>query len=246
VPDAYYDHHIHGDGHGMSVRCIQGFGSDGRWDAAYFTMRTDVERPNDWDAEGTHQEIEKAFEAMQKHAEGGCPDWMRNLVANSERVMRWGIYENEPKPTWISPGGKVALLGDAAHAMAPYLGQGAQCAIVDSHVLTTELLREQPLADALAAYEAQRKPHCENIVRRANLEGLTITSFGIAAAYHTATTTFKKILTYVFLPSPKKIVRNSASGLLAILELGFHASEGMNKFFGVGDASTKEQLAESS
>merc|ERR1719450_1511929 len=124
--------------------------------------------------------------------------------------------------------------------MAPYLGQGAQCAIVDSYVLATELLRDQSVADALAAYEAQRKPHCESIIRAANMEGLNMTSFGIAAVYQTATSTLKKILRYVLLPSPKKIVSNSAKGLLAVLDLGFRASEGMNTIFGVGGESTKK------
>merc|ERR1711988_1898746 len=131
-------------------------------------------------------EFEELFDVMQKYA-GGVPDSIRNIVANSDRVMRWGIYEHEPKPTWISPGGKVVLLGDAAHAMAPFLGQGAQCAMLDAHVLAKEILQDQPVAEAFRAYEAHRKPICERIVSQANLRGMSITSAGVAASYYKAT-----------------------------------------------------------
>lgn len=54
--------------------------------------------------------------------------------------------------------GRVVLLGDAAHAMAPNLGQGANSALVDAAVLLDELRRSSSLADALAAYQARRRP----------------------------------------------------------------------------------------
>lgn len=54
--------------------------------------------------------------------------------------------------------GKLALLGDAAHAMAPNLGQGANSALVDAAVLLDELRRAEKVADALAAYERRRRP----------------------------------------------------------------------------------------
>lgn len=54
--------------------------------------------------------------------------------------------------------GRVALLGDAAHAMAPNLGQGANSAMVDAAVLVDALRRHGDLADALRAYEARRRP----------------------------------------------------------------------------------------
>ena len=58
--------------------------------------------------------------------------------------------------------GRLVLLGDAAHAMAPNLGQGANSALVDAAVLLGELRRCGSVADGLAAYEKRRK----NAVRR--------------------------------------------------------------------------------
>lgn len=54
--------------------------------------------------------------------------------------------------------GRLALLGDAAHAMAPNLGQGANSALVDAAVLLDELRRADSLAAALASYQARRAP----------------------------------------------------------------------------------------
>lgn len=50
------------------------------------------------------------------------------------------------------------LVGDAAHAMPPNLGQGANSALVDVAVLLDELRRADDLPAALAAYQARRRP----------------------------------------------------------------------------------------
>jgi 2-polyprenyl-6-methoxyphenol hydroxylase-like FAD-dependent oxidoreductase len=54
--------------------------------------------------------------------------------------------------------GRVALLGDAAHAMAPNLGQGANSAIVDAAVLRHALENSHGVEQALLAYDARRRP----------------------------------------------------------------------------------------
>jgi 2-polyprenyl-6-methoxyphenol hydroxylase-like FAD-dependent oxidoreductase len=58
--------------------------------------------------------------------------------------------------TWVA--GRTVLLGDAAHAMAPNLGQGANSAMVDAAVLAAEIDRQSSVDGALAAYDARRRP----------------------------------------------------------------------------------------
>ena len=67
-------------------------------------------------------------------------------------------------PRWVQ--GKVVLLGDAAHAMTPNLGQGAATALEDAVVLARLVARAPGLAAALSAYEATRRPRAETLVAR--------------------------------------------------------------------------------
>lgn len=241
LSNTMYDHHVFDGSRGVRFGSITGYGSDGRWDMVGFNVRSDIPVSSDWDAEGTKEEIEQLFEFIKEHT-GDCPDEFRKLVASSERVMRWGIYEHEPKPTWISSRGKVVLLGDAAHAMAPYLGQGAQSAMLDAHALAKEFLKNQQLAEALQAYEAERKPICERIVSLANFRGLSITSSGIAARYHTLTRDWMQKLQFEFLHHPNTYVRNLGNVFRCILEFGHHAAERMNMFFGMGNFMTIKRI----
>jgi 2-polyprenyl-6-methoxyphenol hydroxylase-like FAD-dependent oxidoreductase len=65
----------------------------------------------------------------------------------------------------------VALLGDAAHAMTPNLGQGGAQAIEDAAVLAHLLARDGDVPAALRAYEAARRPRVRAVVRQARRLG---------------------------------------------------------------------------
>lgn len=96
---------------------------------------------------------------------------VRTAIANTdpEAIFRTDIFDRPPVSTWGS--GRVTLLGDAAHAMTPNLGQGACHAIEDALVLATQMGRLGSSADALRAYEAQRMPRANTTVRAARRMG---------------------------------------------------------------------------
>jgi salicylate hydroxylase len=48
-------------------------------------------------------------------------------------VLRGGVFVRQPIPHWSH--GRITLLGDAAHAMAPFQAQGAAQAVEDAYVL---------------------------------------------------------------------------------------------------------------
>jgi 2-polyprenyl-6-methoxyphenol hydroxylase-like FAD-dependent oxidoreductase len=54
--------------------------------------------------------------------------------------------------------GRIVLVGDAAHAMAPNLGQGSGSALADAVVLVRELAQPGDVGAALARYESRRRP----------------------------------------------------------------------------------------
>jgi 2-polyprenyl-6-methoxyphenol hydroxylase-like FAD-dependent oxidoreductase len=74
------------------------------------------------------------------------------------------ILRLDELPTWTR--GAVALLGDAAHAMEPNLGQGAAQAIEDAEALLAALRGGDDLAGALAAYARARRPRARMLQRQ--------------------------------------------------------------------------------
>ena len=87
-------------------------------------------------------------------------DWnpaLTRLFPCSPRWYKWALYDRDPLPRWSR--GRATLLGDSAHAMLPYLGQGAAMAIEDGYVLAAMVARHADDLDAaLAAYERLRVP----------------------------------------------------------------------------------------
>jgi 2-polyprenyl-6-methoxyphenol hydroxylase-like FAD-dependent oxidoreductase len=80
-------------------------------------------------------------------------------------VYRLDIWLREPAKRWSH--GRVTLLGDAAHAMTPNLGQGAAQSIEDAIVLA-KCLRERPdVPDALREYQRRRLEHVNDIAQQA-------------------------------------------------------------------------------
>jgi 2-heptyl-3-hydroxy-4(1H)-quinolone synthase len=82
-----------------------------------------------------------------------------------------GIITTEIEELWaedwirISARGSTVLLGDAAHAMTPNIGQGAGMAMEDAAVLAEELASGVEIEHALSNYAQRRKPRVEAVMR---------------------------------------------------------------------------------
>jgi 2-polyprenyl-6-methoxyphenol hydroxylase-like FAD-dependent oxidoreductase len=86
-------------------------------------------------------------------------------AADPGSVLHHDLYDLPPLQTYAS--GAVVLAGDAAHAMTPNLGQGACQALEDAVVLGNVMAS----GDGPAAYDRQRRPRTQMIVRRSRQSG---------------------------------------------------------------------------
>jgi salicylate hydroxylase len=120
-----------------------------------------------WTEESWTRECDR-WEALTNYA-----NWHESLLrlfAASERHYKWALFERDPLPSWTH--GRATLLGDAAHPMLPYLGQGAAQAIEDGCVLATALsVLPDDLGAALRLYERSRLPRTTNVVLGARARG---------------------------------------------------------------------------
>jgi len=99
-------------------------------------------------------------------------DWhapIADVLAATATTFRTDIYDLAgPLPTFRR--GRTVLLGDAAHAMTPDLGQGACQAMEDAATLT-RLLGAGPIDAALDAYDRLRRARAQPIAARARQVG---------------------------------------------------------------------------
>ncbi|MCZ3074313.1 FAD-dependent monooxygenase, partial [Acinetobacter baumannii] len=78
----------------------------------------------------------------------------RDLLSLPDSWLVWSLADRAVARPLAA--GRVALLGDAAHPVLPYLAQGAGLAIEDAAVLRRALADHADVAAALAAYTAER------------------------------------------------------------------------------------------
>jgi salicylate hydroxylase len=103
-------------------------------------------------------------------------DWhpqLREIIRAVDFTNRWGLYDRDPLERWGV--GRVALLGDAAHAMLPFMAQGAVQSIEDAFVLAKCLagVDRTNIPVALRRYEEIRKPRASQVQERARQNGVT-------------------------------------------------------------------------
>ncbi|GAA3751585.1 NAD(P)/FAD-dependent oxidoreductase [Terriglobus aquaticus] len=84
----------------------------------------------------------------------GWSDLWEPLFAQAASMVWRPLLVCPPNQHW-EPKPNVTLIGDAAHVMPPYAGEGVNMAMLDALVLSRLLLSESSTADAIAAYQAE-------------------------------------------------------------------------------------------
>lgn len=95
-------------------------------------------------------ETKSALQAKFQH----FPAFVLEIIGQSDQIVRHDLFDLAPLSRWSA--GPALLLGDAAHAMTPNLGQGAAQGIEDAWAIGNALSQNATLQEAFTAYEAAR------------------------------------------------------------------------------------------
>jgi len=110
-----------------------------------------------WSPEATKDDLLAAMEGFDER----LVNIARNLDMSTVNIR--SAYDIDPVAVWHTD--SVALLGDAAHAMLHHQGQGANSAILDARGLADALEEAGSVKEALAMYQAVRKPVTDELQR---------------------------------------------------------------------------------
>ena len=129
-----------------------------------------------WYGEFVHPEgasFADELAAARSHFAGWAP-WIRAMLAatTASQLIRHDVYHlPDGCPSYVR--GRVVIIGDAAHAMLPTIGQGAATALEDGvcvgRMIAAPVSAGGDLADALAAFDQARRPRCRQLARQAIL-----------------------------------------------------------------------------
>ncbi|MEM9147740.1 MAG: FAD-dependent oxidoreductase [Pseudomonadota bacterium] len=125
---------------------------------------------------------ERAMEAGEGWSHKGDPDKLRagfagwhpeveTILGAVEETFVWGLFERPEQARWCD--GRTVLIGDAAHAMLPFMAQGAAMALEDVAVLVRRLTEgSAKIADRLLAFEDERFPRVARVQAQSRSNGL--------------------------------------------------------------------------
>jgi len=131
--------------------------------------KTKEEMKESWSAPGDPDALRREF--------AGWDPRIGSLLRRVKTTFRSALHDRDPSPSWTR--GRLTLLGDAAHAMLPHLGQGANQSIEDGMALATILANtnRETVPGALLAYERLRRERAAKVQSGARENGLRYDSF---------------------------------------------------------------------
>jgi salicylate hydroxylase len=125
--------------------------------------RTDAWKEEGWSIPATVDEMLSIYHDFNHH--------VRAIISSAPpgRLFKWALFDRDPLPQWTK--GRVSLLGDAAHAMLPFLGMGAAMGLEDGAILGRCFEASATLEEALARYEKARKERTSMVLLNSRKQG---------------------------------------------------------------------------
>ncbi|QJI37688.1 FAD-dependent oxidoreductase [Pseudomonas sp. ADAK13] len=121
--------------------------------------------PTDWAARQLDWSSPQATrQSLLAQFEGWHPDILALLHAANERFLSRAIHALPVGHHWAHRAG-LTLIGDAAHLMSPFGGEGVNAAMLDAAELARHLIENTSCSEAVQAYEAEMFERIEPIAR---------------------------------------------------------------------------------
>ncbi|HLK13552.1 MAG TPA: FAD-dependent monooxygenase, partial [Fimbriimonadaceae bacterium] len=120
------------------------------------------------DGEPFHDPPGGRLDRLRQHFHGFGPPVTGYLAAlTRDEQIHFGPIESIDLEHWHA--GRVLLIGDAAHASPPHMGEGGAMAIEDAIVLAELLRAADTIEDAIARFQARRKPRAGYVQQQSTL-----------------------------------------------------------------------------
>lgn len=111
-----------------------------------------VERDG-WRSESWNEPGDRA-DALRDFA--GWHPTVTRLIETADTLYQWALFDRPPLRSWTD--GRVALMGDAAHPMLPFMAQGAAMAVEDAWAVAACVAGREDVAAGLMQYQQLRAP----------------------------------------------------------------------------------------
>lgn len=128
-------------------------------------------RERGWSEAGDIAWINRRFRTWHKD--------LADLIGSAETWLRWSLFDRPPEWKWTR--GPVALLGDAAHPMLPFIAQGASQAMEDARALALCLKEPGDVTTALLTYQGMRLARASKVQRASRRQASVYHSSGLMA-----------------------------------------------------------------
>ncbi len=113
--------------------------------------------------------LQQEIKSHLLHIHKEDPEPILEIIRSTDEIFAYPIYDIPSLSKWHQ--GKICLIGDAAHATSPHIGQGASLALEDTAVLAKCIRNEADLTTAFEKFQQIRQPRVEKLIKTARKIG---------------------------------------------------------------------------